>query len=167
MRAVDWSAYHKVAQRIARLLDEHECWYETFEHEPVRTSEEAAKVRSGYSLSEGGKALIVRIKKGGEKTFAQIVVPGDARFDAKKTRAALGASDIRFATEEEVADITGGVLPGGVPPFGTLFGLTVYADSSIFEKEKMIFNAGDRSFSIGIKTEDYRRVVKPVVVDVV
>ena len=160
--------FHPVAGKIVALLTERDVWFETYEHEPVRTSEEAAKVRPEYTLSEGGKALIVRAKyPGGEKGFVQVVVQGDKKVDVKKVKEVLSLKDIRFATEEEVGEITGGVLPGGVPPFGNLFDIPVLADEGIFQSKKIIFNAGDRSFSIGMKSEDYRDIVKPKVADIV
>jgi Ala-tRNA(Pro) deacylase len=55
------------------------------------------------------------------------------------------------------------VEPGGVPPFGNLFGLRVITDENIFENEEIIFNAGDRRVSIALKSEDYRRIAEPEV----
>lgn len=153
--------YHPVTEKISNLLRERNVWFETFEHEPVRTSEEAAAVRPEYTISQGSKALIVRVKKDGKKSFAMVVVPGDKKFDAKKLRSAFGLQDLRFATEAEVGEITGGVLPGGVPPFGNIFGLTVYADNAVFQNDRIIFNAGDRAFSIGMYAKDYDAIVTP------
>ncbi|NIA02454.1 MAG: hypothetical protein GWP15_03650 [Nitrospirae bacterium] len=51
--------YHPLVNQIVEALKNNECWYETFEHEPVRTSEEAAKIRTGYTLEQGAKALII------------------------------------------------------------------------------------------------------------
>lgn len=166
------TTYHKTVARIIELLEAHACAFETFEHAAVRTSEEAAAVRPEYTITQGAKALIVRIKTkntdpANEKQFVQIVVPGDKKFDPKKARAALDAKDIRFATEEEVSNITDGVVPGGVPPFGNLFGLPVYADASLLAQEELIFNAGDRRFSIAMRTDAYQRVVEPHIVEIV
>ncbi len=160
--------YHTAVTKIVDLLESGGYWLETFEHEPVRTSEEAAKVRTGYTLAQGAKAMIVRVKKSSaDKFFAMLVLPGDKRFDADKVKQLFGAKDIRFATEEEVERITGGVEPGGVPPFGNLFGLEVVADPTLFENEKIIFNAGDRSFSVAMKSDDYRKIVGPRVADLI
>lgn len=162
------NTYHKTVQRIKDLLDEYGVEYKTFEHEPVRTSEEAAATRPEYSISQGAKALIVRAKaSGGEKKFVQVVVPGDAKFDTKKVREVVGAKDIRFATPEEVGVLTDGIVPGGVPPFGNLFNIPVYVDKSLLDNDEIIFNAGDRSYSIAIKSDDYIRVVVPEMVDVI
>jgi prolyl-tRNA editing enzyme YbaK/EbsC (Cys-tRNA(Pro) deacylase) len=163
------SDYHPVVNKILNLLDAEGSDYKCFEHEAVRTSEEAARVRPGYTLAQGAKALIVRVKprNAGEKYFAQIIVPGDAKFNTTKLKNALDAKDIRFASEDEVGTLTGGIEPGGVPPFGNLFGLSVCVDASLLAHDEIVFNAGDRRFSIALKTEDYLRVVEPEVVAVV
>lgn len=156
--------YHPTVQRILDLLRQHKAWHETFEHEPVRTSEEASRTRTGYTLEQGAKALIVRVKTAGTSKHIMLVFPAHRRFDSKKVKAALQVKDIRFATEEEVSQITQGVQVGGVPPFGHLFQLETYVDPSLFEHENIVFNAGDRSFSIGMKAEDYKRIEQPTLI---
>lgn len=158
---------HSVASEIIRLLEQQSCWYDAFAHAPVRTSEEADALRPGYTLEQGAKALLVRVKiRGGGKQFAMIVTPGSTKFAAKKVKQALQASDLRFATEAEVADITGGIQPGGIPPFGNLFQVLVLVDPRLFEHETLVFNAG-RNFTIAMRTVEYRRIVKPTVADIV
>lgn len=159
--------YNKTVNEIKKLLTDNNSWFETFEHAPVRTSEEAAKIRKGYSLGQGAKAIIIRVKISGEgKKFVMLVIPGDLRFNNDKVKQLFNAKDIRFATEEEVADLTGGILPGGVPPFGNLFNLEVIVDPKLMENEKIVFNAGDRCFSIAMKREDYKKLVKPKIADI-
>lgn len=156
--------YHPLVNQILDQITSAGYWHEQFEHQPVRTSQEAAKIRTGYSLSQGAKALIVRVKKSeSDKSFVMLVVPGDKKFDGSKVKSLLKAKDIRFATEEEVAKITNGVQVGGVPPFGNLFGLSVYVDDNVLANDKVIFNAGDRSFSIAMKSADYLSLVRPLV----
>jgi len=168
MSPIPTSKYHSVVAQIVELLKRRNIWFETFEHEPVRTSEEAAKVRHGYSLQQGAKAILLRVKiSTTEKKFVMLVLPGDARFDSGKVKNLLKPKDIRFATEEEVIAATGGVLPGGVPPFGNLFGIETIADPKILEQEKIVFNAGDRSFSIAMKSADYIFIVNPRVAVVI
>jgi Ala-tRNA(Pro) deacylase len=158
---------HQIHKQITDILTKEGCWFEEFEHEPVRTSEEAAAIRSEYTLHQGAKALIIRAKVPGEgKKFIMLVVPGDCKFDAAKVKLAIESKDIRFATEEEVEEVTNGVKPGGVPPFGDLFGLDVISDAVLYDNEKIIFNAG-RTTSIGMLSADYRRIVAPRVKDIV
>lgn len=156
--------YHAVVQKIKELLEKNNVWFESIEHEPVRTSEEAAKIRPGYSLKQGAKAIIVRVKiSGGTNLFTMLVLPGDKRFDNEKVKRFFKAKDIRFATEEEIKQITCGIEPGGVPPFGNLFNLQVVVDPTLTQNEKIVFNAGDRRYSIAMKAKDYMNIVKPAV----
>jgi len=156
--------YHKSSKVILDLLKNNNFWFETFEHEPVRTSEEAAKIRPGYSLHQGAKTIIIRVKKSEkDKKFVMLVIPGDERFDNEKVKRLFEAKDIRFATEEEVKQITEGVEPGGVPPFGNLFGIEVFADRTLFNNPKIIFNAGDRRLSVAMESKDYKKLVNPCI----
>ena len=162
--------FHPIAQKIETILKDGGFWYERFLHEPVRTSEEAAQIRPEYVISQGTKALIVHARQISadptcNERFIMIVVPGDKKFDRKKLKSEAGYTDVRFATPEEVAQITGGIVPGGVPPFGNLFGLPVFVDKSVFANERVIFNAGDRRVSISMESKDYLTLVKPVILD--
>lgn len=155
--------YYPVAQEIRSLLERERCWYETFEHAPVRTSEEAAKTRPGYTLHQGAKAIILQRKDAqGERSFVMLVFPADRKLDSKAAKRVLGAKSIRFASEDEVRHVTRGVEVGAIPPFGNLFGLDVVADRGIFEQERIVFNAGDRRFSIAMTSADYRTLVRPI-----
>lgn len=155
---------HAAVGRVKALLDAEACWYETFEHEPVRTSEEAAATRPGYGLRHGAKAIILRVKRSKrDKFFVMLVFPADRRFDAKAVKDYFAVRDIRFASADEVAELTGGVQPGGVPPFGNLFDLPVFATPQLFEVERIVFNAGDRRYSLAMRSADYRQLARPEV----
>lgn len=171
--------FHPVVSKIKDLLESRQIKYDYFEHEPVRTSEEAFKIRHGFTLKQGAKALIVKLylRRGvsadgvedkvgvsdlaQSERFVMLVVPGDARFDGKKVKKLFNAKDLRFATEEEVGQITGGVLVGGVPPFGSLFGLETFMDPQVARNDKIIFNAGDRRVSIALAVSDYISAENP------
>jgi Ala-tRNA(Pro) deacylase len=129
-------------------------------HAPVFTSEEAAAVR-GAPLSSGAKALVV---KAGE-TFLLLVVPADRKLDSKKARAQLGVKGLRFASREEVEQLTG-LQPGSIPPFGSLFGLPTRCDPALSLNERINFNAGDHAVSISMTCADYLAVERPEMVEV-
>ena len=162
--------YHPITQQIVDLLKAQGIWFETFEHEAVTTSEEAARVRSEYTLSQGAKVIVIKVEnRDKEENFAMLVMPADHKLNSKKVRVALNLRSFRFATEEEISEITQGIQRGGVPPFGNLFfkPIAVYVDPKMFEHEKITFNAGDRCYSVAMKSEIYKRVVCPSVVDIV
>jgi len=153
---------HAAVGRIKALLDAEACWYETFEHEPARTSEEAAAARPGYALRQGAKAIILRVKRSKrDKFFVMLVFPADRKFDSRAVKDYFAARDIRFASEDEVAELTGGIQPGGVPPFGNLFDLPLFATPQLFQVERIVFNAGDRRYSLAMRSADFRRLAQP------
>lgn len=158
---------HPIAQRIIELLEENSCWFETFEHEPVRTSEEAAALRPGYSREQGTKAIIARIKVPNiGKSFIMLTMPSSKKFNTEKVKRVTGSKDIRFASDDEVERITNGVPPGGIPPFGNLFDLKLYSDAAIYNNENIIFNAG-RTSSIAMKSADYASLSQAQVADII
>jgi len=160
--------YHQVVSQIKELLSKNNVWFETFEHEAVRTSEEAAKTRTGYSLEQGAKAMVIRVKNNNQdKRFVMLVFPANLKFDNNKVKQVVHVRDIRFATPEEINFLTKGIQIGGVPPFGNLFNIEVFADPKLFDHEKMVFNAGDRRYSIAMKTEDYKKIVNPIVENII
>jgi Ala-tRNA(Pro) deacylase len=158
---------HPVTRQITSLLSESGAWFETFEHEPVKTSVEAANVRADYGLHQGAKAIVIAFKRLGKRQFVMLVFPANRQFDKKRVRDAIGTREFRFASKEEVDRLTGSVISGGIPPFGDLFGLPVCADPGLFENERIIFNAGDRRFSVAMRSEDYRMIAHPFVTKIV
>jgi Ala-tRNA(Pro) deacylase len=144
-----------VFERLETWLRQQEVAFTVLRHEPVYTSEQAAAVR-GTSLASGAKALIL---KAGEK-FVMAVLPADRKLDSKKARDALGVKSLRFASKEEVEQLTG-LQPGSIPPFGSLFGLKTYCDPDLAKSASINFNAGDHSISIQMKHADYEGVETP------
>ncbi|MGO9108104.1 MAG: YbaK/EbsC family protein [Thermoguttaceae bacterium] len=144
-----------IFERVASLLNEHRITFQVLRHEPVYTSEEAARVR-GTPLASGAKALIVK----GEEGFVMFVLPADRKLDSHAVRRAKGWKKMRFATREEVLELTG-LTPGSIPPFGGLFGLPTYCDRRLGENEVINFNAGDHGISVSLRYADYVPVEKP------
>ena len=71
-----------------------------------------------------------------------IVLPADRRLASKAVRKSLGIKSLRFATKDEVEQLTG-LAPGSIPPFGSLFGLATWCDEGLSQQERINFNAGD------------------------
>jgi Ala-tRNA(Pro) deacylase len=144
-----------VFERVENLLKQHGVVFQALQHEPVYTSEEAARVR-GTALASGAKALICK----GADAFVMFVVPADRKLDNHAVRRARGWRKLRFATREEVLQLTG-LAPGSIPPFGSLFGLPTLCDERLGENEIINFNAGDHGISVSMRYADYLLVEKP------
>lgn len=126
--------------------------FDLLHHAPVRTSEEAARVR-GTPLEAGAKALVVRA---GER-HVHLVLPAHRRADNAALRTILGTRSLRFVTPAELLDLTG-CVPGAVPPFGNLFGLPVLVDEELAARDRIAFNAGDNAVSITMRADDFVRL---------
>ena len=144
-----------VFERIAELLTEHGIPFDVLRHEPVYTSQQAAEVR-GTPLSSGAKALVCR----GDDSTVLFVMPADRKLASGEVRRAKGWKKLRFASREEVEQLTG-LQPGSIPPFGSLFGLPTLCDQRLGENEVINFNAGDHSISVSMRYDDYLRVERP------
>jgi Ala-tRNA(Pro) deacylase len=144
-----------VFQRVESLLQEHGIVFQVLRHEPVYTSEEAARVR-GTPLASGAKALVCK----GQEGFVMFVLPADRKLDSHAVRRAKGWRKLRFASREEVMEMTG-LAPGSIPPFGSLFGLPTLCDERLGENEVINFNAGDHTVSVSMRYTDYVLVEKP------
>jgi Ala-tRNA(Pro) deacylase len=144
-----------VFDRLSLMLRDRDVAFEVLEHEPVFTSEEAARIR-GTSLASGAKALICKA----DDAFFMFVLPADRRLASKEVRKRLGLRGLRFASREEVLEMTG-LAPGSIPPFGSLFGLPTYCDEMLRDEAIINFNAGDHSISVSMAYEDFFRVEQP------
>jgi Ala-tRNA(Pro) deacylase len=141
-----------VSLRLTQWLREAGVAFEILEHAPVRTSPEAARVR-GTRLEQGAKALVVRA----EDRFVHCVLPAHLKVDNAALRAIVGARQLRFATRQELHELTG-CEPGAVPPFGNFFGLPVLLDEALCANERVAFNAGSTAVSITMRGADLVRV---------
>ena len=138
-----------VYAQIVAMLDDAGVDYRSFEHQPVRTSEEAAAVR-GTPLARGAKALVLECDGG----LVLAVLSAADKVDFRALKQHLGTRRIQMAAADAVRARTG-CEPGGVPPFGHLFGLPVVVDPDLLDHERVDFNAGERTRSVEMRAQDW------------
>jgi Ala-tRNA(Pro) deacylase len=144
-----------VFDRLTSKLNAAGAAFDVLHHAPVYTSEEAAAVR-GTSLASGAKALVCKA----DEHFVLVVLPADRRLASKIVRKTAGVKSLRFATKEEVEQLTG-LAPGSIPPFGSLFDLPTWCDEALAEQQRINFNAGDHGISISVTFAEFVRVEQP------
>jgi prolyl-tRNA editing enzyme YbaK/EbsC (Cys-tRNA(Pro) deacylase) len=145
-----------VTERLLALLREGKAEFEVMTHEPVRTSEEAARVR-GTPLEQGAKALVCRAD---DRTIL-LVVPAHRRVDSRAFKRAFGVKNLQMISAVDLQALTG-LEVGAVPPFGSLLGLQTYLDEGLLPQPRIAFNAGSRSTSVILATQDYMRLEIPI-----
>lgn len=144
-----------IFEQLKSLLNEAQVPYEIIEHAPVKTSEEASKVR-GTPMHMAPKAMIMKKASG---SYVMICIPADCQVDKEKVEKALGEK-AKLASPDEV-EAKFNVKVGAVPPFGTILGIEMYLDQDFWKKDEVVFNAGRRDRSIRMKASDLILAAKP------
>ena len=142
---------------LIALLRSNGADFHVLTHEPVRTSEEAARVR-GTPLEQGAKALVFQA----DDRQVLVVVQAHRRVDSRAVKQFLGIKNLRMLSAEELKELTG-LDVGAVPPFGNVIDLPTYADAELLDAPRIAFNAGSRSTSVVMATQDYARLANPTV----
>ena len=144
-----------VLEKIRAWLTAESVAYREAHHEPTRTSEESARAR-GEEMRVGGKALLIKV----DDTFRLFILSADRKLDSAAVKKQFQAKKTRFATPDELMQMTG-LVPGSVPPFGEpILPFPLYVDPGVFDNDRVAFNAGSRTDSIVMPIEDYRRLAK-------
>jgi prolyl-tRNA editing enzyme YbaK/EbsC (Cys-tRNA(Pro) deacylase) len=146
-----------ILDAIRQLLTDAGVPFREVQHAPTHTSEESATAR-GEELRTGGKALLLKT----DDVFRLFVLPADRKLDSGAVKKHLGVKRTRFATADELKELTG-LVPGSVPPFGPpVLPFELYVDDAIRTNERIAFNAGSLTDSIILATADYLTVARPV-----
>lgn len=139
--------------RIRAWLTAEGASFREVHHQPTRTSEDSACAR-GEPLRVGGKALLIKV----DDDFRLFVLSADRKLDSAALKQRFSAKKTRFATPEELTELTG-LVPGSVPPFGRpILPFPLFVDPSVFENDRIAFNAGSLTHSIVMATHDYGRL---------
>jgi Ala-tRNA(Pro) deacylase len=148
-----------INSRLRDLFERGRIGYEVYNHPMAFTAHEVAE---GQRCSGDRVAKVVILRVDGK--LAMSVVTGNQRVDFATASASLDAREVRLATEDEFIERFPDCEIGAMPPFGHLFGLSVYVDPGVTEKETIFFNAGNHAQTVRIRYADYERLVRPRVV---
>jgi Ala-tRNA(Pro) deacylase len=147
------------ARRLKEYLDEKQIKYVSLQHSPAYTSQEVAASAhiSGRDLA---KTVIIKL----DGRMAMAVLPANRKILTAELKEALGAEEVKFATEAEFREMFPDCDIGAMPPFGNLYGMEVYVAPSLAEHADMAFNAGTHTEIIKLAYKDFERLVQPRVI---
>jgi Ala-tRNA(Pro) deacylase len=143
-------------KKLKEFLDREGIKYVSIRHSPAYTAQEIAAV-THIPGKELVKAVIVKL----DGKMAMGVLPASHQIDFDLLKEASGARRIELATEGEFKDMFPDCEIGGMPPFGNLYGMEVFAAKTLAEDEEIAFNAGSHSELIRLAYKDFERLVKP------
>lgn len=168
-----------ILKNLEKFLKDAKVKFETVKHRTVYTALDKANTLKIKS-KEVAKTLILKIGSGASAEYALASIPADKNFDkekfkklynswAKKTakaekRVFKAAKEIGFAEEAWIKKNIFKTKSGGaVPPFGSLYKIPSFVDSSLLRVKKLVVNAGGFEESIriaGSQLEKAEKVIK-------
>ena len=142
--------------RLRDYLEKEKVRYTHVLHRPAYTAQQVAQEEHipGKIVA---KTVVVKVDNG----FALAVMPATARADFSRLQSALGAKEVRLATEFEFTGLFPDCEVGAMPPFGNLYRVPVYVDAALTQDEEIVFNAGTHQETIRMRYADFERLAKP------
>jgi Ala-tRNA(Pro) deacylase len=149
-------------QRLKDFLDKNDIQYILISHSRAYT---AAAIGAITHIPGKVIAKTVMVKLDGK--LAMVVVPGSRHVNMATLKTTLGVNLALLVTEPEFAEAFPDCEVGAMPPFGSLYGLSVYVDETLTRDEEIAFNAGSHRELMRMRYEDFERLENPTVIDVV
>jgi|SRR5208337_954164 len=148
------------AKKLKEFLDAHQVKYVTIRHSEAYTAQEIAAL-AHIRGKELAKTVMVKV----DGKMAMAVLPASNKVDMNLLNAAAAAESIGLATESEFKKLFPDCETGAMPPFGNLYGMSVFADASLTKDDQIAFSAGSHDELIRMAYKDFERLVQPVIAE--
>jgi Ala-tRNA(Pro) deacylase len=149
-------------ERLRNFLDSEHAEYTLTVHSKAFTAREVA-LAEHLPPREVAKTVVLF----GDGDYHMVVIPASKLIDFLELRPALGLAQARLATEDELGRLFPDCELGAMPPFGSLYGLSVHLDNSLAGEPSIAFNAGTHREVIHMTTAEFRRLARPAIVSLV
>lgn len=150
--------------RVTAAMDSAGVAYETMDIDPDLADTAAFCEAYGIPLENSANAILVASRKP-EGHNAVCLVLAHTRLDVNGiVRKKLGVRKVSFAPAELTVDLTGQEI-GGVTVFGLPYGLPVWVDAGVLDRDWVIVGAGSRSAKIKLDPSQFRGLLGFEIVD--
>jgi Ala-tRNA(Pro) deacylase len=143
---------------IYEFLREEHVPYTVVPHRPAFTAQEEA---AATHVPGRNWAKVVICFIDGEPV--ETVVPAPSFVNLDRLLELAGGNAIRLADEQELRRLFPDCEVGAMPPFGPLYGQTVYVDAVLALEPEIVFNAGTHQDAIAMHWNDFVKMVNPIV----
>ena len=146
--------------RVIKFLDDSAVPYDVTDHAPTFTAQQraAAEHEPGRYVA---KPVIVKV----DGKYMMCVLAACSKIDLGALKNQLGAKHVELALEKEIGEMFDDCELGAEPPFGNLYDLPVIMDKALEKDDHIVFQAGTHSQAIQMSMDDYRKLVKPKVLE--
>jgi len=148
-----------ISTKLKEYLDSEGVDYAPHFHPPAYTAQEIAAI-AHIPGRELAKTVIV--KADGKLLMA--VLSANERVDLETLQNETRSTILRLATEDEFRNSFPSCEVGAMPPFGNVFGLPTYCDTTLEGERQIEFNAGTHHETIRMTFADFKRLVNPKLV---
>jgi Ala-tRNA(Pro) deacylase len=145
-----------ILRKLQEYLDEQKIKYQVLTHSLAYTAQEVAALQH-VPGKQMAKVVIAKKESGAP---VMLVLPASHQVDFGRLRQVLG-EDAELEREEQFRTLFPGCEVGAEPPFGNLFDLDTFVDTSLAEDEEIVFNAGSHWQTVRMRYDDYQRLVHP------
>lgn len=145
-------------ERMKVLFEQEKVPYRLIPHSEAHTAPDLAA-----SIHAPGRevAKVVIIQADGRYVMA--VLPAHRQIHLTRFAQVAGAKRISLAEEAEIRKLFPDCEPGATPPFGNLYGLSIYVEESLAREPVIFFPAGSRHEVIEMRFGDFQRLARPTV----
>jgi Ala-tRNA(Pro) deacylase len=150
----------KCAEQVRRYLAEQGIAYEVSEHRETFTAQEMA---AAAHVPGARVAKVVMLMADGKLAMAVLAAPDHVSLT--KARSALGAKEVRLATEAQFGAAFPDCDLGAAPPFGVVYGMPTYLDQRLLGADVIVFAAGSHRHSMHMTLAVYRQAAQPTTGD--
>jgi Ala-tRNA(Pro) deacylase len=147
-------------KKLREFLDSNHVRYVCIGHSRAYTAQEIA-ASAHIPGKELAKTVMVKL----DGNMAMAVLPASHKIDFDLLKLAAGASEVELATEREFKGMFPECEPGAMPPFGNLYGMSVFVEQTLAEDEEIAFNAGSHTELIRLAYKDFEKLAEPAVVE--
>lgn len=143
-----------MTNRVMTKLDELAISYETVEHPPVYTTEEANRYIEG---KEGVRTKSLFLTNRKKTAYCLLIMDDSKQLNMPNFQETVEGSRIKFASPVSLMEKLG-LEPGAVSIFGLINNeekdVHVYFDKDIITEERMSFHPNTNTITLFIKTQD-------------
>ncbi|MBZ2169284.1 aminoacyl-tRNA deacylase [Marinobacter sp. F4216] len=147
-------------QQLKKFLDEAGVEYMCLSHPPAFTAKELA-----HHVQIAGDRVVKTVIVELDGKMAMLVMPATWRVRWDRLSRTLDTDFVDLADEQEFKDRFPNCEVGAMPPFGNLFGMSVYCSEVLTEQPELAFAAGTHTESVHMKTGDFLNLVQPMVLN--
>lgn len=142
--------------KLREFLDANGVKYVSISHSKAFTAMEVAE-SAHVQGKEMAKTVVVNL----DGKTAMAVLPATQKVDLDLLRKGTGASSVELAQEQDFRGDFPGCEVGAMPPFGNLYGMSVFVEPRLAADQEIAFNAGSHTELIRMTYKDFERLVKP------